>query len=237
MKVWLRIIFFALFIFTSSAHGAVVDDYGQCSEALAPVNITTRAATLYPEATIVDSEELTLLFVKSGVLLPPTAVHILMSDQARARARNLKAVLPSLMNRRLIFRISSDDGHNSYLIGSVRRIVEHTSSQKEMVHISIESLTTPVPTEQIEVPIGHITQMTGINVRTVRDANEIDLQGVRGNRTDVRSLLGKNIRLPDVGVGTLVAASIIRSGRSHHVIQTGPMTFHWVYANGEFQTP
>lgn len=203
--------------------GNQIDNYGpDCAKLLSgPAYKTYRAVSS------VSSYELSELLAKSGVQLPSASPNTLLSDRDRARQRNLKAVFPALVDRRLMFRISEKDGHNSYLVGAIRGISPTVDERDTAITLTIENPEHQDRTEEVIVSDSSITQLRGMNGQAVRDVKEIELQSIRSFRREPSEILGFRIQVGDTS-GILVAYAVPRRGKVQHLLQQAYNKFEWV---------
>lgn len=222
------LILFALLTSTPFVSAIVFDfapeDIGGCQKLL-----NGPAYKTYPDVQSMHSAELNQIFSKRGVLAPTSSPNVLLSDRARARQRNLKAALPDLLNRRLIFRISEVDGHNSYLLGSVRSLIKNESGSDTTTTLTLEGLSMQDRTEEVIVSVASVTQLSGVNDDEVRDVKFRELEMVRAFRVEPAALLGRRVQVRSLS-GILVAYAVPRRGQLQHLLQTGPGVFVWADA-------
>jgi len=202
---------------SNSAHAITFTGEG-CESHLLQI---THKQHKYPVATLVSSDELAALMEQHHVELPISNLRpgVELSDRDRARFRNLPAVFPSLINRKLKFQISYDDGQNGHIMGSIRAIDD--ADGKKIVSISIEGYKrSDSDVDMIQIPAAAITALNGINHAAPVNATRVDLESVRALRTNDRALLGKRLYL-SVSEGVLVAANVIgKDGVAKSAVQT-----------------
>ncbi len=181
----------------------------------------------YQPAALVDSVELSTLMEMHNVTLPRTQYRAVMSDRSRARERNLKGVLPALINRKVKMQISYDDGHNAHLLASIRAVTEQPDGTK-MVTITLEGAGDYSSQQVMKIKADHITALNGINEGLLQKATRHDLESVRAFRATERSLLGKRVMIGRLQ-GILVAASVPENGQLKYLLE--PSIGHYVWTS------
>lgn len=200
-----------------------------CQEQLTSAPAVT--ARKYPVATFVGIDELAALLEQHRVELPPSDLRpgVVMSDRERARHRNLKAVFPALINRKLKFQISHDDGSNGHLLGAIRKIFQEDG--RTMVTLSIEGFGRVREPQEITIRADWITALNGVNHAMPVKATRLNIESVRALRSPESSLLGKQVRLFG-STGILIAAGLEVEGLKlkTYVLESIDGQKHWAEA-------